>query len=281
MAFSFHLLLRHNRINEHSNMQRYLTLLLLLTGLIASPVMAKQPLTPRIQSHLQALEQMSFCAGLNVAYKKQADKMPLVKAKKTQLITDIDDEIVVFTDAIDGIASRLSATLIIDTPNVFNEALQTATARIQQYEKDASEKFAEGGNIDEHLQNCSKIASQLVTDMGHRQSELGLNSAERKEAAWELAARQKDARCFAIASKALEENPNRKDFSLKLAEYHFFMAVEGYTYVLEDLRPSVATETLEEISRRSIEPHANELAAHWDAIEKPARQEWINACLKK
>lgn len=261
-------------------MPRYLTVLL-LAGLIASPAMAKQPLTPRMQSHLQELERMGFCAGINVAYKKQADNMQLVKAKKAQLIADIDNEIVVFSDAIDGIASRLSAPLIIDKPNVFNEVLQTATARIQQYDKDATAKFAEGGNIDEHLKNCSQLAAQLEKDMGHRQSELGLNTAERKEAAWELATRQQDARCFAIAAKALEENPSRKDFSLKLAKYHFFMAVEGYTYVLEDMRLDVPTEILEEISRRSIEPHANELAAHWDAIEKPARQEWINACLKK
>lgn len=255
-------------------------LLSLLSGIMTSTAIAQQPLTPRLHSHRQAIEQMALCAGVNVANKKHIEKIAIVRDKKDKLTAQADRNLRVFSDAIDGIASRFSAPLMIYNPKVLEEVLQLATARAMHYENEATAKLAAGDNIDEHLQGCNGLAAQFDKDMGHRLSELGLNAVERKETAQELAQPQEAARCFAVADKWLQENQGSKKVSRDMAHYEFFMGVESFKYFLEDLRPQVSEEVLEEIAATSIESHANELGIYWDEADSTAKNAWFNYCWK-
>lgn len=264
---------------------RFTILLLLTLGLVMPAAQAAQPMTPQLNKHIRALDRISFCRGL-----KSAEMMHAFEQNIDDKITDEELQAVIasmgeqeyaFTGASHLFANYLTAALIVDNKNIFNELIQQQEQRASQYQEQVAEHIAKGTDLSSPLKECSEQAKTFDSELSKNPDAnllVLLEEGEQLEAQALLHSAQSDTRCALIALRAKKTFGTDEHSMVTLFDFRRKLSFESYLEYLEDVAPSRSRAALGKFADSKLMPHLVSLSGHWDEIDDAAKKEWVGHC---
>lgn len=264
---------------------RFITFLLLTLWLAAPVAHAKQPITPQLSNYINAMDRIAFCSGLKSAEMMQAFEQNVAGTLSDKgleaVISSKSEQTLAFAGATNLYANFLTAALIVDDSNVFNEIIRQQEQRTALFQEKIGERFAKGADLSAPLKDCDEEAKAYDEQLSKKPNShflFLLDAAEQQKAQALLGATLSDTRCALIAHRAKSTYGTDEHAMVTLFDSRRKVSFESYRDYLEEIAPSKSSETLEKLAVTKLSPHLQSLSSHWDEIDDAAKKEWVGHC---